>query len=119
MIDQVGNIKGVGLVWCYPKGIANMLSQFYIVVHNKWRMPYDTINYRRSRDIDDLSYEVTTPEGFTCSFTRASQGLHVHKINKRCDRNIFGSNITDNKTIFGGIFCAVIEGKDQPQDHAG
>ena len=27
IIDQVGKLNGVGTPWCYPKGLANALSQ--------------------------------------------------------------------------------------------
>ena len=71
-----------------------------------------------SSDTYYLSYENATPVWFTCSFTPASQGSHVYKIRKRCDRNIFGSKITDNKNIFGGTSCALIESEHYPKDQA-
>ena len=80
-------------------------------------MTYDTSNCHRSGDIDDLSYEFTTLEGFTCSLISKSQGLHVCKTKNGRDVNIFRSNITDNTTIFGGTCCELTEGEDQPEHH--
>ena len=45
-------------------------------------MTDETRNYHKSGDVDDLSYEVTTPEGFTCGFAPSSQGLHVNKVKR-------------------------------------
>ena len=52
--------------------------------------------------MNDLCYDVTTPNGCKCNFTPVSQGFHVHKVDKRCEVDVFGSMITDNKIIFGG-----------------
>ena len=33
-IDQIAELPGVGTVWFYPKGVANILSQYRMVVNS-------------------------------------------------------------------------------------
>ena len=68
IINEVGDMKGVGLVCHYPGGVANMLSQFRMIVYSKWRMTYDAVKFHRSGNIDDLNYDVTTPQCIQCKF---------------------------------------------------
>ena len=101
VIDEVGDLKGVGTAWFYPNGVANTLSQFRMIAYSKWRMTYDTGRFHRSGDIANLFYDATTPQGFKCKFSLTAQGLHAHEM-KRRDNNIFGTQSVDNVTIFGG-----------------
>ena len=116
IIKQVGEMKGVGLIWYYPNGVSNMLSQFCMVVHSKCRMTYGTRKYHRSGYINNLSYDVTTPNGCKFKFTSTSQGFQVHKVDKRCKRDVFGSKITDDETTFGGTCPTLVESEDQPEE---
>ena len=113
-IDEVGELKGVGLVWFCPKGVANILSQFRMVVCSEWRMTYDTQKYHRTGDIDDLSYHVTTPEGHNCKFSPTPQGLHIFKMKKRDGNDVFRSKVVNNHSIFGGACHLLMENQDQP-----
>ena len=61
MIDEVEDLKGVGTVWFYLNGVANILLQFRMIVHSKWRMTYDAARFYRSSNVEDLSYDVITP----------------------------------------------------------
>ena len=114
VIREVGDLKGVGMVWYYPQGVANILSQFRMIVFSKWRMTFDAAKYHRSGNIDDLSYDVTTPAGIQCKFKPTPQGLHVFKINSRDGKNIFGKSSTDNITTFGGSCHALVENQNRP-----
>ena len=109
VIDRVGDMMGVGTVWYYPQGVANILSQFRMVIYSKWRICYSTERYHETGDVSDLSYDVTTPDGFNCSFTPNSQGLHVYQVPKGRGTNVFGTKKKDNVTIFGGTCHAIIE----------
>ena len=42
IMNKVGELDGVGAAWFFPKGVANMLSQFRMVVHGKWKMTCNT-----------------------------------------------------------------------------
>ena len=35
IISEVGDLKDVGTAWFYPDGVANMLSQFRMIVYSK------------------------------------------------------------------------------------
>ena len=78
-------------------------------------MTYDTQKFHKSGDIDDLSYNVTTPEGYHCRFSPNHQGLHAFKIKDRSGNNIFGSKVTNNRTIFGNSCHVLMEGQDNPE----
>ena len=43
-IDQIGQMKGVGKVWYYLKGVANIISQFIMALHSRWDIEYRTKN---------------------------------------------------------------------------
>ena len=45
VIDLAGDLKGTGTVWVYPDGVANMLSQFRMVVFSKWSMTCNADNH--------------------------------------------------------------------------
>ena len=107
-------MKGVGAVWYYPDGVANILSQFRMIAHSKWRMTYDTAKYHKSGNIEDLCYDVITSEGHRCKFIPTRQGLHVYKIQCKNSKDILGSRCTDNKTIFGGSCHTLVESEDEP-----
>ena len=77
-------------------------------------MTYDTKNHHKTRNIEDLSYTVITPEGKSCTFSPTPQGLHVFKINEIRSGIIFGSKSQNNVTIFGGACHALMEDEDEP-----
>ena len=106
------------MVWFYPGGVANILSQFRMIVCSKWRMTFDTAKYHKSGNIEDLSYNVTTHEGFQCKFQPTAHGLHVHKIKSRNGKHMFGTKHTDNLTMFGGSCHTLIESQDEQSNDA-
>ena len=55
-INQIADLPGVGTVWFYPKGVANILSQHRMVVNSGWDVDYSTKLFRKSGDIKDLKY---------------------------------------------------------------
>ena len=62
-IDQIADLPGVGTVWYYPDGVANILSSHKLIVDSKWKMNYSTDRYYQTGDVNDLSYQCTTGEG--------------------------------------------------------
>ena len=68
VINEVGDMKGVGIIWFYPEGVTIVLSQFRMIVCSKWRMTHDTARFHKSGNIAHLSYNITTPQGFQCQF---------------------------------------------------
>ena len=41
-INQIADLPGVGTVWYYPDGVANILSQHKLVVDSNWKINYST-----------------------------------------------------------------------------
>ena len=77
MIDQVGDLKGIGMVWYYPDSIAKILSQFQMIIYSKWRMTYDVTKYYKSSNIEDLCYNIIILEEYECKFRHTRQELYV------------------------------------------
>ena len=117
IIHQVGEMKGVGLAWFYPDGVANILSQFRMAAHSKWRMKFDADEHHKSGEIEDLSYDMTTGDGFNCNFTSTSKGLHVCSIKDRRKDGIFGTKVTNNVNILGSTCHALIENEGEPEGY--
>ena len=93
--------------------MANILSQFRMIEFSKWRITHDTAKFHRTGNADDLCYEVTTSQGYNCKFSLNPQGLHVRKI-KRRDNNVFGTEVVDNLSIFGGSCNVLMEDSSDP-----
>ena len=101
-IDQIAELPGVGTVWFYPKGVANILSQYRMVVNSGWDVDYSTKLYRKSGNMKDLKYDCFTSEGVNVTFTPNKQGLHVLDSRKYFGLGkygcVFGETIIDNNT---------------------
>ena len=65
------------MVWYYPKGVANILSQYRMAACSKWNINYSTDRFHKTGNPKDLSYHCTTQEGIKCLFVPNPQGLHV------------------------------------------
>ena len=76
-----------------------MLSQFRMVVFNKWRMTTD--ENHQTGDGNDLCYDEFSPQGFELKFTPAIQGLYAHKFNHKDRNKLFGRKVHDNGSTFG------------------
>ena len=76
-INQIADLPGVGTVWFYPNGVANILSQHRMVINSGWDIEYSTKAYRQSRDIRDLKYDCVTSEGVKVTFAPNKEGLHI------------------------------------------
>ena len=59
-INQTADLPGVGTVWFYPDGVANIISQHRMVVQSGWNIEYSTKAYRQSGDLKDLKYDCVT-----------------------------------------------------------
>ena len=105
----MGDLAGVGLVWHYPEGVANMLSQFRMIVHSKWKVYHSADKFHESGNINDLGFDVETPQGFRCKFTPTPQGLHVYHVNKDCKGKIFGGAKVDDKLLHVGSCHAIMQ----------
>ena len=108
-MKKVGELAGVGTVWCYPKEVVNMISQFRMVVHRNWKMTFNIETRHETKDFKDLSYDAMKPQGFECEFVPNSQGLHVHKVNPKNKGRTLGTNSGDSKSFFGRSCHVVIE----------
>ena len=86
-----------------------MLSQFYMVVHRKWKMTQNTKACHETKEVKYLSYDEMTPEGFECGFAPNSQELHVYKVILKKKGREFGANSGDNKSVFGRSRHVVME----------
>ena len=74
---------------------------------------FNTNKYYKSRNVEDLSYNMTTSEGFKYKFSSNLQGLHMYKVNMKQEKNLFGTNATNNVTIFEGSYHTLIEIEDK------
>ena len=72
-ITQIADLPGVGTVWYYPEGAANIPSQYRMVVNSGWDVQYNSKHYRRSRDVNDLAYKVETSEGIKFEFMQTKK----------------------------------------------
>ena len=75
-ITQIAYLLGVGTVWYYPEGAANILSQYRMVVNSVWDVQFNLKHYRFSSDVNDLAYKVETSEGIKFEFMPTKKGLH-------------------------------------------
>ena len=55
-IAQIGDMIGVGTAWCYPEGVANVLSQLRVASLSKWSVSYDTGKHHENGNTKDLCY---------------------------------------------------------------
>jgi len=52
-IDMIADMPGVGTVWYYPSGVANILSQHRMVVNSGWDVEYSSKLYKQSLNVND------------------------------------------------------------------
>ena len=102
-INQIADMPGVGTVWYYPEGAANILSGHRLVVNSGWSVKQDSDRYHQTGNTDDLSIRCVTNEGIRCEFKPTVDGLHVMDCKSllKKGKHIFGRNITDNGTKHG------------------
>ena len=107
-IVMIADMPGIGTVWFYPEGVANILSQFSMAAYSKWTIDYSTKRFHETGDYKDLAFFVTTNEGRKCKFTPTSNGLHAMTVKKNTDGYIFGKHLYDNGTKGGKSMCHMI-----------
>jgi hypothetical protein len=73
-IDMIADFPGVGTVWYYPSGVANVLSQHRMVVNSSWDVEYSSKLYRTTLNVNDLKFDCTTSEGVKVSFSSTPDG---------------------------------------------
>ena len=110
-INMIGDLPGVGTVWYYPEGVANILSQHRMITLSKWRVKFDSDLYYRTGNKLDLCYNCITGENVKVKFTPTDKGLHVLDCSDyfglERPNTVFGTEITDNKTRNGEGMCQV------------
>ena len=108
-INQIGGMPGVGIVWYYPEGAANILSEFRMITRSSWDIEYSTKKFRVTGNPADLAKEYTTKEQRMVRFLPTVQGLHVMDCSKFFEKglskDIFGRGIFDNKTEGGNAMA--------------
>jgi hypothetical protein len=113
-INMIADLPGVGTVWYYPNGVANILSQHRLVVNSGWDIEYSSKKYRETNNTMDLKYDCITSEGIELSFPPNKDGLHILDCTKYFGVGkqgyVFGKNVIDNKTNNGLAMCHNITG---------
>ena len=99
MINIIADIIGVGIVWFFDKGIANIVSQFWLAAYSKWHMSYNTNKFHHTRNGCNLYYEVTTQERVKCQFILTLKGLHAFTTDKKNSKTDFGIKMISNSVI--------------------
>jgi hypothetical protein len=119
-IDMVADLPGVGTVWYYPSGVANILSQHRMVVNSNWDVEYNSKLYKNTLNINDLKFNCTTSEGVKVSFSSTPDGLHVMDCASYFgvgrQGHVFGTSIIDNNTNSGLSMCHNITGVTKVKD---
>ena len=64
VINQIGELVGVGNVWYYPRGVSNMFPQFRMMFHSKWRVYHSANENHWTGDVKTLGFELITPQCF-------------------------------------------------------
>ncbi|OEU10337.1 hypothetical protein FRACYDRAFT_247347 [Fragilariopsis cylindrus CCMP1102] len=113
-ITLIADLPGVGTVWYYPEGVANILSQHRMVVNSGWDIEYSTKRFRKTKDLSSLKYDCVTAEGVECTFSPNKEGLHVLDCTKYFgigkDGYVFGKRIIDNNVSNGNDMFKSIHG---------
>jgi hypothetical protein len=113
-IDMIADLPGVGTVWYYPEGVANILSQHRMVVNSGWNIEYSTKKFRETKNISSLKYDCITSEGVVCSFVPNKDGLHIMDCTKYFGIGksgyIFGKKLIDNNVDGGKDMCRSVHG---------
>lgn len=104
-ITMMGCMPGVGGAWCYPEGVANVLSQYIMDTFNRRCIPFRTGIFQITGQVKDLCYNAVTKEGASCNFVPIPEGLHAFDVDRKTDGRVFGNDIIDNKTKGGR--CAI------------
>jgi len=71
-VTQKGDLKGYGIIWYYPKGIANILSLHK--VQGKYRVTYDSSTM--------AGFEVHKSDGMSIMFTPYKTGLFFSDVKR-------------------------------------
>ena len=108
-IDQIGDLPGVGTVWYYPDGVANILLHHKLITDSKCSIDHSSCRFEQSGDVQDLSIDCVTSEGFKVCFFPTAAGLHVmdclSHYKKGTPMYIFGKKVTDNSVQGGDAMC--------------
>ena len=106
-VTMIGDLPGVGTVWYYSQGSANILSAHRMVTRSGWSVNYSSDRYQRTNNPLDPCYQCTTKEGVEVLFAPTRQGLHVLDCKEMFDKDpnatVFGSSAIDNS--FGTEEC--------------
>jgi hypothetical protein len=113
-INMIADLPGVGTVWYYPQGVANILLQHRMAVNSNWDIDYSSKMYKKTGSTNDLKYNCVTSEGVRLSFSPNKDGLHILDCSKYFGVGkqgyVFGKSIIDNKTNNGLAMCHNVTG---------
>ena len=79
IVNEVGELPGVGTVWLYRQGIANILSFHKLQEHNNFEVDYSS---RKKAGAMRKSFVVESPEGNVFQFKPNEKGLYVMDCSK-------------------------------------
>ena len=74
VINEIGDLPGVGTVWVHREGIANILSFHKLQNDNQFKISYDA--HRNEVEQQDNYFKVQTPEGVVQRFVPDGRGLY-------------------------------------------
>jgi hypothetical protein len=113
-VNMIADLPGVGTVWYYPNGVANIVSQHRMVVNSGWDVEYSSTTYKKTQNVNDLAYKCVTSDGVELAFPPNKDGLHVLDCSKYFGIGkqgyVFGTSIVDNKTNNGLAMCHNVTG---------
>ena len=108
-INQIGDLPGVGTVWYYPNGVANIILQHNLITDSKWSINHSSHKFEQSGDVRDLSIDCVTSEGVKVCFIPTVAGLHVMDCSSYFKKGkpmyVFGRKITENRVQGGDAMC--------------
>ena len=100
-INEIGELPGVGTVWVYRNGIANILSFHKLQESNKFVIDYSSRPNKQGTV--DRSFNVETPEGIRKKFTPDKKGLYVLDCSDHFgpskDSHIFGKKVINTEHV--------------------
>ena len=99
IIDEIGELPGVGTVWVHRNGIANILSFHSIQEINKFEIDYSSRPNKQG--IRDRSFKIESPENIQLKFIPDGRGLYFLDCQQffgyKKPNTVFGSNIVNTE----------------------
>ena len=101
IINEIGELPGVGTVWLHREGIANILSFHQVQENNGFEIDYSSRADKNGRR--DKSFRIETAEHTLKSFIPDGRGLYYLECKSEFgagkSNTVFGSNISNTENI--------------------